>query len=124
MGPSRGPSGIYNQGSMNSYKSGGPEHYRNEGKFNEGKNFTEGKVGNHYYNYGGREHGYDHNNIGHDHKGVVSGNFFEHGRHFHFRRFFNGQWVFLNTWDDCTAYAWVHVAPGVWAWTPVDVCVG
>ena len=56
--------------------------------------------------------------------GVVSGNFFEHGRHFRFRRFFNGEWVFLNAWDDCTAWAWVNVAPGAWAWRPINVCIG
>ncbi len=58
------------------------------------------------------------------HRGVVSGNFHEHGRHFHYRRFWNGAWVFLNDWDDCTAWMWVHVAPGLWAWRPVDVCIG
>jgi len=58
------------------------------------------------------------------HRGVVRGNFFEHGRHFGFRRFWHGQWVFLNAWDDCTAFVWVHVAPGVWAWRPIDVCIG
>ena len=58
------------------------------------------------------------------HRGVVSGNFFEHGRHFRFRRFFNGEWVFLSAWDDCTAWAWVNVAPGVWAWRPINVCIG
>lgn len=57
-------------------------------------------------------------------RGVVRGNFFEHGRHFGFRRFWRGEWVFLTDWDSCTAWAWVHVAPGVWAWRPVDVCVG
>jgi hypothetical protein len=67
----------------------------------------------------GRDHGADFR-----HRGVVSGNFFEHGRHFRFRRFFNGEWVFLNAWDDCTAWAWINVAPGVWAWRPVDVCIG
>jgi hypothetical protein len=60
----------------------------------------------------------------HDHGGVISGNFSEHGRHFRFRRFFNGEWVFLNDWNDCTAWAWLHVAPGVWAWRPIDVCIG
>ena len=24
------------------------------------------------------------------------------------RRFFNGEWVFLNAWDDCTAWAWIE----------------
>jgi hypothetical protein len=58
------------------------------------------------------------------HRGVERGNFFEHGRRFGFRRFWHGQWVFLNGWDDCTAFVWVHVAPGVWAWRPIDVCIG
>ena len=57
-------------------------------------------------------------------RGVERGNFFEHGRRFGFRRFWHGQWVFLNGWDDCTAFVWVHVAPGVWAWRPIDVCIG
>jgi len=58
------------------------------------------------------------------HRGVERGNFFDHGRRFGFRRFWHGQWVFLNGWDDCTAFVWVHVAPGVWAWRPIDVCIG
>jgi hypothetical protein len=58
------------------------------------------------------------------HRGIVRGDFFEHGRHFRFRRFFHGEWVFLTDFDDCTAWAWVHVAPGVWAWRPVDICIG
>jgi hypothetical protein len=49
-------------------------------------------------------------------EGIARGNFFEHGRHFHFRRFWHGEWVFLNDWSGCTAWAWVNVAPGVWAW--------
>ena len=59
-----------------------------------------------------------------DHPGVVRGNFFEHGRHFRFRRFFHGDWVFLTDWDSCTAWAWVNIAPGAWAWRPVDICIG
>ena len=59
-----------------------------------------------------------------DHRGIVRGNFFEHGRHFGFRRFWHDQWVFLTDWDDCTAWVWLHVAPGVWAWRPVDICIG
>jgi hypothetical protein len=74
----------------------------------------------------------DHDRFGHfrdrdidlRHRGIVRGDFFEHGRHFRFRRFFNGEWVFLTDWDDCTAWAWVHIAPGVWAWRPVDICIG
>jgi hypothetical protein len=63
-------------------------------------------------------------NLGNFRHGIVSGNFFEHGRHFGFRRFWNGEWVFLTDWDSCTAWAWVNVGPGVWAWSPIDVCIG
>src|SRR4029077_5085929 len=31
-------------------------------------------------------------------------------------RFFHGEWVFLSAWEDCTAWAWVAIAPGAWAW--------
>ncbi len=72
-----------------------------------------------YDKYG--KYDYDHDND-FRHKGIVRGDFYEHHRHFRFRRFFYGEWVFLNDWDDCTAWVWVHVAPGVWAWRPVDVC--
>lgn len=58
------------------------------------------------------------------HRGVVRGNFSEHGRHFGFRRFWHDEWVYLTDWDSCTAWAWVPVAPGVFAWRPVDVCIG
>jgi hypothetical protein len=80
--------------------------------------------------FGGRDRGVE--RFGRDrdrgmdfrHRGVVRGSFFEHGRHFGFRRFWHDQWVFLTDWDSCTAWAWVHVAPGVFAWRPVDVCIG
>ena len=62
--------------------------------------------------------------LGNFRHGIVTGNFFEHGRHFGFRRFWNDQWVFLTAWDSCTAWAWVNVAPGAWAWTPIDICIG
>ena len=133
MGPNQGMSGLHNQSPMtNTYKNNGGNYGRfREGnqtyKNNGGNNgrFTEGN--RHMYNYGGNNFENRegrHFEGGRDHHGVVSGNFFEHGRHFHFRRFFNGEWVFLNAWDDCTAYAWVNVAPGTWAWAPVNVCVG
>ena len=57
-------------------------------------------------------------------RGIVRGNFFEHGRHFRFHRFFHGQAVFLSDFNDCTAWAWVHVAPGTWAWRPINICIG
>jgi hypothetical protein len=85
--------------------------------------------GRHLYNRADRDHNFDRDrNFEGDrdfqHRGIVRGDFFEHGRHFHFRRFFHGEWVFLTGWDDCTAWAWVHIAPGTWAWRPVDICVG
>jgi hypothetical protein len=111
MGPNHGPTGnLYNRGpTMNTYN--GPQftergphqlYNRYEGNRVEG-NRVEGRP---------------------DHRGVVSGDFFEHGRHFRFRRFWNGEWVFLTDWNNCTAWAWVHVAPGIWAWRPVDICIG
>lgn len=128
MGPNQGMSGLRNQSPMtNNYKNNGGNynHFR-EGNQTYKNNLTEGNHHN-MYNYGGKN--FENREGRHfegdrDHHGVVSGNFFEHGRHFRFRRFFNGAWVFLNAWDDCTAYAWVHVAPGAWAWVPVNVCVG
>jgi len=117
MGPNQGLSGLHNQSPMtNTYKNNGG----NYGHFTEGNHHN-------MYNYGGKnfENGESrHFEGGHDHHGVVSGNFFEHGRHFRFRRFFNGEWVFLNAWNDCTAYVWVNVAPGTWAWAPINICVG
>ncbi len=119
--------GLYNQGQPNThsysqgYKPGGNKPYGQQGFNERGKptlfnKYGEGKYGK----YEEHEGKYGE----HDHHGVVSGNFYEHHRHFRFRRFFHGEWVFLNDWDDCTAWAWVHIAPGTWAWRPVDICVG
>jgi len=90
--------------------------YNRQGDVDRGKFDRDNRVGRTDRD---RDHGADFR-----HRGIVRGDFFEHGRHFHFRRFFNGEWVFLTGWDDCTAWAWIHVAPGVWAWRPVDVCIG
>ncbi len=88
-----------------------------------GKDYDRGKYGKDYdHEKYGKD--YDHHDNDFRHKGIVRGDFYEHHRHFRFRRFFHGEWVFLNDWDDCTAWVWVHVAPGVWAWRPVDVCIG
>ena len=108
---SRGPSGRSNfaQGPQ------GRTLYNRQGDFNRGNFDRDNRIGRDV----DRNHGADFR-----HRGIVRGDFFEHGRHFHFRRFFHGEWVFLTGWDDCTAWAWVHVAPGVWAWSPVDVCIG
>ena len=65
--------------------------------------------------------------VGHNEEfrhGITRGDFFEHGRHFGSRRFWQDQWVFLTDWDDCTGWLWLHVAPGVWALRPVDICTG
>jgi hypothetical protein len=71
----------------------------------------------------GRDFDRDHD-VDFRHRGIVRGDFFVHHRHFRFRRFFHGEFVFLNDFDDCTAWAWVHVAPGIWAWRPIDICIG
>jgi hypothetical protein len=130
-GPSmgnHGPTGnLYNRApNTNAYENTGANRSR----------FTERNHGELYNRYegesrtGNREgNAHEHNNVGVGHNeafrhGIVSGNFFEHGRHFGFRRFWHGEWVFLTGWDDCTAWAWVNVAPGAWAWSPIDVCIG
>jgi hypothetical protein len=132
MAPSRGPSGLYN-------KSYGPnfdkdrfrdrDHdrfsdrdrdHRFSDRDRDHDRFSDRDHDRHLFNRADRDHDFDRDR----HHGVVSGNFFEHGRHFRFRRFFHGEWVFLSDWDDCTAWAWVHVAPGVWAWRPVNICIG
>jgi hypothetical protein len=87
--------------------------YNRQGDFDRGKFDRDNRIGR------DRDHDADFR-----HRGIVRGDFFEHGRHFHFRRFFNGEWVFLTAWDDCTAWAWVHVGPGVWAWRPINICIG
>lgn len=142
---SMGKGGVYNQGNIQSYKGGpytqgGPYKQGNMQPYKQGgPNFDKDRYrmgerdrdDRHLYNRADRDHDFDRDRHGVEggrdfdhHHGVVRGNFFEHGRHFGFRRFWHGEWVFLNDWDDCTAYAWVHVAPGTWAWAPVDICVG
>ena len=125
-GPSmgnRGPTGnVYNRAptNMNTYRNNGGNYNRlSQRNQRELYNRYEGEKGNRFESREGKGQ-----NQNFDHHGIVRGNFFEHGRHFGFRRFFNGQWVFLTTWDSCTAWAWVNVAPGVWAWRPVDICIG
>ncbi len=113
-----GPQGFNQHGNPTLFNKYGDGKY-GEGKYGEGK-YGEGKYGEHEGKYGEHEGKYG----DHDHHGVVSGNFYEHGRHFRFRRFFHGEWVFLNDWDDCTAWVWVHVAPATWVWRPVDICIG
>jgi hypothetical protein len=125
-GPSGGPSGP-SSFSRNSSLNGPSSQFsrNNRTLFNQ-------EHGNRLFN---SRRDIDHDRfsrIGHDrdrdidfrHRGIVRGDFFEHGRHFHFRRFFHGQFVFLVGFDDCTAWAWVNVAPGVWAWRPINVCIG
>jgi hypothetical protein len=85
--------------------------YNRQGDFDRGKFDRDNRIG--------RDRDLDFR-----HRGIVRGDFFEHGRHFHFRRFFHGEWVFLSDWDDCAAWAWVHVGPGVWAWRPINICIG
>jgi hypothetical protein len=119
MGPNHGPTGnLYNRGpAMNTYNRANGENYNKRELTQRGPHQL-------YNRYEGNRAEGNHVEGRPDHRGVVSGNFFEHGRHFRFRRFFNGEWVFLTDWNDCTAWAWVHVAPGLWAWRPVDICIG
>jgi hypothetical protein len=104
---------------MNSYKSNGPNFDKNRISDRDRDRLSDRGRDRPLYNRADRDHDFDR-----DHRGIVRGDFFEHGRHFRFRRFFHGEWVFLSDWDDCTAWAWVHLAPGVWAWRPVDICIG
>jgi hypothetical protein len=122
MGPSHGPANLYNRApTTNTYSKTNAEN------FNENKDHYTQRGPHQLYNR------YENNHVpgnsvegrsNFQRRGIVSGNFFEHGRHFRFRRFLNGEWVFLTDWNDCTAWAWVNVAPGIWAWRPIDVCIG
>jgi hypothetical protein len=99
---SRGPSGRSNfaqgpQGrTLYNQERGSRSLYNRQSDFDRGKFDRDNRIGRDV----DRNHGADFR-----HRGVVSGNFFEHGRHFHFRRFFNGEWVFLTAWDDGIAVA-------------------
>ena len=122
-GTSRRPTAnVYNRApTMNTYnRTNGQNFNRNSDRFTERNN---GALYNRYE--GNRTEG---NRLegrrNPDNRGVVRGNFFEHGRHFGFRRFFNNQWVFLTAWDSCTGWVWINVAPGTWAWTPINICIG
>jgi hypothetical protein len=130
MGPGRGPTGgLYNYSQS---RTGSTNFSRNNERFTGRTPQRENNIAGrnqerNIYNYAGRNQGRESDqgrNRSDFRKGIVSGNFFEHGRHFRFRRFFNGEWVFLTDWNDCTAWAWVNIAPGVWAWRPIDVCIG
>jgi hypothetical protein len=104
-------------------KQAGPNFDKDRNHYSDQDN------GRRLYNRADRDHDFDRDRNfeggrNFDHRGIVSGNFFEHGRHFRFRRFFHGDWVFLTDWDSCTAWAWVNIAPGTWAWRPIDICIG
>jgi hypothetical protein len=131
----RGPTaGVYNRApTTNAYNGGNHSRFteRNRGELynryeGENHNRFENREGNRVENGNRVEHGIrvGKGDLGNFRHGIVTGNFFEHGRHFGFRRFWNDQWVFLTAWDSCTAWAWVNVAPGAWAWTPIDICIG
>jgi hypothetical protein len=127
----RSPSGTANferRGNVgpNGARTGAPQ--RNFANGNQRRDFASGNQ-RRTFNYAGPNRGREFNRRGNANgaafrKGLASGNFFEHGRRFRFRRFWGGQWVFLNDWNDCTAWAWIHVAPGIWAWRPINVCIG
>jgi hypothetical protein len=126
MRPTGGPGNLYNHvPTTNSYnKSNGENFTKDRDRFSDRDR--------HLYNRADRDHDFDRGDrdrrMGGDrdfqHHGVVRGDFFEHGRHFHFRRFWHGEWVFLTAYDNCTAWAWVNIGPGTWAWSPIDICVG
>jgi hypothetical protein len=131
----RGPTaGVYNRApTTNAYNGGNHSRFteRNRGELynryeGENHNRFENREGNRVENGNRVEHGIrvGKGDLGNFRHGIVTGNFFEHGRHFGFRRFWNDQWVFLTDWDSCTAWAWVNVAPGAWAWAPIDMCIG
>jgi len=133
MGPGKGPSGsLYNTAptkTMNAYKQDGRNFDKDRFSNRDRDRFGDRDNGRRLYNRADRDHDFDHGrnfegSRDFQRRGIARGDFFEHGRHFHFRRFFNGEWMFLTAWDDCTAWAWVNIAPGTWAWRPVDVCVG
>jgi hypothetical protein len=147
MGPGRGTAGLYNYS-----QSRGAANFGQSRNVGQNRNFTRNgqrftgrtaQRGNNFagrnrfasgnqrrtFNYAGPNRGREFTRGGNRgsagfRQGLASGNFFEHGRRFRFRRFWNGQWVFLNDWSGCTAWAWVHVAPGIWAWRPINVCIG
>ncbi|MGB8633599.1 MAG: hypothetical protein WCD69_30200 [Xanthobacteraceae bacterium] len=126
----RGPTGnVYNRAPTTNVENNGANRSRfTERNHGELYNRAEGENRNGFENRGGNraENGnrVGKGNLGNFRHGIASGNFFEHGRHFGFRRFWNGEWVFLTAWDSCTAWAWVNVGPGAWAWSPIDVCIG
>src|SRR6516225_10833331 len=117
-----------NRGQLyNRYEGENRNRFENrEGNRVENGNRFANREGNRVENGNRVEHGIrvGKANLGNFRHGIVRGNFFEHGRHFGFRRFWNDQWVFLTAWDSCTAWAWVNVAPGAWVWTPIDICIG
>jgi len=115
---SRGPTG----GLYNYAPTGNPSRYGGTLSKNH-EQFTSRNERGERNLSAGRDHGANFQN-GNFRNGIARGDFFEHGRHFHFRRFWHGEWVFLNDWNGCTAWAWVNMAPGVWAWSPIDVCIG
>jgi hypothetical protein len=151
---SRGPSGPSNFGGPNTTKGsqfsrttqgplynsyGNHEHgysHNEHGTYGNHEHgmYSHNVQGNHLYNSYNHEHGMNEHgnhgihvgqaNINEFRHGIDHGNFYVHGRHFGFRRYWNGVWVYLTGWDACTAWTWVAVAPGVFAWAPVDVCIG
>jgi hypothetical protein len=124
-----GPANVGRSGTFSRNNGAFSRNNERLGRTEQRRNNFAGTQGRNLYNYAGRNQGRELTQGGNRNgaafrKGLASGNYFEHGRHFRFRRFWNGQWVFLNDWSGCTAWVWIHVAPGVWAWRPIDVCIG
>ncbi len=90
MAPNKGQTGsLYNRAptNMNSYKQGGEKFDKDRlgdrDRFSDKDRFSDRDRDRHLYNRADRDHDYDRDRD-HDHRGIVSGNFFEHGRHFRF----------------------------------------
>jgi hypothetical protein len=120
MGSSRNAPTVFNQERSNRSLYNRYDENRSRESFGSDRGYERFGRDRDYERFG-RERGPD---MDFRHRGVVRGNFFEHGRRFGFRRFWHNEWVYLTDWDSCTAWAWVAVAPGVFAWRPIDVCVG
>jgi hypothetical protein len=92
---------------MNAYKQGGQNfdkdrfnnRVRDRDRFSgrDRDRFSDRDNGRHLYNRADRDHDLDRDrnfegNRDFQRRGIARGDFFEHGRHFRFRRFFHGEW--------------------------------
>src|SRR5262249_42397248 len=94
MGPNRAPGTLYNQSPTNMNKQGGPNFDKDRNRFSDHDpdRFSDRDRDRRLFNRADRDHDFDRDRNfeggrNFDHRGVVRGNFFEHGRHFRFPRF-------------------------------------